>query len=222
MVDTRILLADDHALVRAGFRALIGSLSDVQVVAEAEDGRKALQLVREHVPNIVLMDISMPELNGLDATEQIMREYPRVKVIILSMHTSEEYVLQALDVGASGYLLKDADLSELELALRSVVRGEIYLSPAVSKHVIRNYLDRTGERSATSARISSIGGLTFRQREVLQLIAEGYTSQDIAEQLFISVKTVEKHRYQIMERLDIHNIAGLVRYAVEQGLVKSS
>jgi DNA-binding NarL/FixJ family response regulator len=222
MVDTRILLADDHALVRAGFRALIGSLSDVQVVAEAEDGRKALQLVREHVPNIVLMDISMPELNGLDATEQIMREYPRVKVIILSMHTSEEYVLQALDVGASGYLLKDADLSELELALRSVVRGEIYLSPAVSKHVIRNYLDRTGERSATSARISSIGGLTSRQREVLQLIAEGYTSQDIAEQLFISVKTVEKHRYQIMERLDIHNIAGLVRYAVEQGLVKSS
>jgi DNA-binding NarL/FixJ family response regulator len=222
MVDTRILLADDHALVRAGFRALIGSLSDVQVVAEAEDGRKALQLVREHVPNIVLMDISMPELNGLDATERIIREYPRVKVIILSMHTSEEYVLQALDVGASGYLLKDADLSELELALRSVVRGEIYLSPAVSKHVIRNYLDRTGERSASSDRISSVGGLTSRQREVLQLIAEGHTSQDIAEQLFISVKTVEKHRYQIMERLDIHNIAGLVRYAVEQGLVKSS
>jgi DNA-binding NarL/FixJ family response regulator len=220
MNNLRVLIADDHALVRAGFRVLLENLADVSVIAEAEDGRRALRIIQEINPDIVLMDISMPELNGLDATAQIVRDYPDIKVIILSMHTSEEYVLQALEVGAHGYILKDASINELELALRSVARNELFLSPAVSKHVIQNYLNRTGDISKIDGKFSSMDSLTTRQREVLQLIAEGFTSQEIAERLFISVKTVEKHRYQIMERLDIHNIAGLVRYAVEKGIIR--
>jgi DNA-binding NarL/FixJ family response regulator len=213
MQPIRVLLADDHALVRAGFRALLQSIPDMQVVAEASDGYEALRLVAEHQPSVVLMDIAMPGLNGLEAAARLAREFPHVRVIILSMHLSEEYVLQALHAGAAGYLLKDADAAELELALRAIVRGEVYLSPAVSKQVVADYIRRTGGES------TSLEGLTPRQREVLQLIAEGHTTKEIAQRLDVSVKTVDTHRTQLMERLDIHDVAGLVRYAIRMGLV---
>jgi DNA-binding NarL/FixJ family response regulator len=221
MAVIKILLADDHTLVRAGIRALLESLDGVVVVAEARDGREALRLVDEHLPHIVLMDIAMSGLNGLEATVRITKEYPQTRVIILSMHASEEYVLQSLRSGAAGYLLKDAYLTELEMAIISVARGETYLSPPVSKHVIADYIRRVGE----DLEDRDIGGttpfekLTQRQREILQLIAEGNTTQDIAQKLSISVKTVETHRMQLMERLNIHDIPGLVRYAIKIGLI---
>jgi DNA-binding NarL/FixJ family response regulator len=220
MTPIRVLLADDHELVRAGFRALLTSLSDVEVVAEADDGRAALKLVAVHHPDVVLMDITMPGLNGLEATSRIVKEFPRTRVIILSMHASEDHVLLALRKGASGYLLKGARLAELDLAVRSVARGEVYLSPVASKHILADYMQRDGEpKAATVGDSHSIERLTARQREVLQLIAEGRTVKQISQTLGISVKTAETHRAQIMERLDIHDLAGLVRYAIRAGII---
>jgi DNA-binding NarL/FixJ family response regulator len=213
MKPIRILLADNHTLVRAGLRALLESLEGVQVVAEAGDGREALRLIEAYQPDVVLMDVAMPEMNGLEATVRVVKEFPNTRVIILSMHANEEYVLQALRAGAIGYVLKDSGVSELELALRSVFRGEAYLSPAVSKHVVSDYVRRISGES------SSLNQLTPRQREILQLLAEGRSVKEIASRLVISVKTVETHRSQIMERLDIHDVAGLVRYAIRIGLV---
>jgi DNA-binding NarL/FixJ family response regulator len=218
----RVLLADDHELVRAGFRALLTSLSDVEVVAEADDGRAALELVALHQPDIVLMDITMPSLNGLEATSRIVKEFPRTRVIILSMHASEDHVLLALRKGASGYLLKGARRAELDLAVRSVAGGEVYLSPVASKYMLTNYLQRGGEPEAASVgEAPLVERLTARQREVLQLIAEGSTVKQIAQTLGISVKTAETHRAQIMERLGIHDLAGLVRYAIRAGIIES-
>jgi len=213
MTSLRILLADDHALVRAGFRSLLTEIPGVEVIAEAGDGREALRLAKEHQPDVVLMDISMPGLNGLDATAHIVKECPYTHVIILSMHASEEYVVQALQAGAAGYLLKNADAAELEIAVRSVSQGETYLSPPVSKQVIADYLRRIGQDTSPLER------LTPRQREVLQLIAEGHTSREVARILGISVKTVETHRATLMERLDIHDVASLVRYAIRVGMI---
>jgi len=210
----RVLLADDHALVRAGIRALAQSLAGIEIVAEAVDGRDALALIKIHQPDVVLMDISMAGLNGLEATARVAKEYPNVRVIILSAHANEEYVWQALRSGAAGYLLKDAGTAELELALNAVARGETYLSPAVSKHVVADYVRRVGGEPRT------LELLTPRQREILQLIAEGQTTKEIARTLHISVKTVETHRMQLMERLDIHDVAGLVKYAIRTGLIK--
>ena len=209
----RVLLADNHTLVRAGLRALLQNIEGIQVVAEAGDGREALHLIAVHQPDLVLMDIAMPEMNGLEATAHVVKEFPQVRVMILSMHANEEYVLQALRSGAMGYVLKDAGISELELAVRAIVRGETYLSPAVSKHVVADYVRRVGGES------SSLEQLTSRQREILQLIAEGRTTKEIADLLYVSVKTVETHRLQLMKRLNIHDIAGLVRYAIRMGLV---
>jgi len=211
----RILIADDHALVRAGIRALAQKIAGIEVVAEAADGRDALVLTKLHQPDIVLMDISMPGLNGLEAAARAAKDFPSVRILILSAHADEEHVCQALRAGAAGYLLKDAGTAELEIALRAVARGETYLSPAVSKHVIADYIRRTGGESG------SLELLTPRQREVLQLIAEGHTTKEIARTLHLSDKTVETHRMQLMERLDIHDVAGLVRYAIRVGLVKS-
>ncbi len=213
MKTIRILLADDHTLVRAGIRSLIQALPGIQVVAEAGDGREALTLIEMHQPDVALLDIAMPGLNGLEVAAQVADNYPFVRVMILSMHATEEYVLRALRAGASGYLLKDADTAELELAISAVTRGETYLSPAVSKHVTE-YIRRVGEEAH-----STLERLTPRQREVLQLVAEGHTTQEIARMMNLSTKTVETHRTQLMERLDIHDIAGLVRYAVREGLV---
>lgn len=215
MKPVRVLLADDHTLVRAGFRALFQSIEGIEVIAEAADGREALQMIATHQPDVVLMDIAMSNLNGLEATARVAQEFPHVHVVMLSMHANEEYVLQALRAGAMGYLLKDASVTELELAINAVMRGETYLSPAVSKHVVE-YVQRVGGES------SSLQRLTARQREILQLIAEGCTTQEIARMLHISVKTVETHRAQLMERLDIHDVAGLVRYAIRMGVVTSN
>lgn len=208
-----VLLADDHELVRAGLRSLLQSIPGVKVVAEADDGRTALDLVRMHQPDVVLMDIAMPGLNGLEATARIVKECPRTRVIILSMHKAEEYVLNALRSGASGFLLKDASPSELTMAVQSVARGESYLSPPISRQVIENYRLRMGESA------NPLDLLTPRQRETLQLIAEGRSTKEIAGLLDVSVKTVETHRAQLMERLDVHAVAGLVRYAIRTGLV---
>jgi len=210
----RVLLADDHTLVRAGIRSLLENMEGIEVIAEASDGRDALRLVRAHRPDVVLMDIAMPGLNGLEAAARIAKKFPNVRVVILSMHVNEEYVLQALRAGAAGYMVKGADAAELEIAIRAVARGETYLSPMVSKHVVTDYIQRI------SGETSPLELLTPRQREVLQLIAEGYSTKKIARTLKISVKTVETHRMQLMERLDIHDIAGLVRYAIRVGLVK--
>ena len=206
----RILIADDHTLVRAGLTSLIARLPEMEVVAEAGDGRQALRLVRDLQPDIVLMDIAMPGLNGLESAERIHGIHPKIKIIILSMHASEEYVAQALKAGASGYLLKDAATAELEMALKSVSMGQFYLSPAISRQVVDNFL-RGGPMG--------LDLLTPRQREILQLIAEGKGTRDIAETLHLSVKTVETHRSQLMERLDIHDVAGLIRYALKKGLI---
>jgi DNA-binding NarL/FixJ family response regulator len=213
MRPVRVLLADDHDLFRAGLRALLANMDDVEVVANAGTGREALELIEINPPDIVLMDILMPELNGLDAAARIAAKYPSVRVIILSMNAAEEFVLHALRAGAAGYLLKDVSPAELELAIKAVARGETYLSSAVSKHVIDTYVKRVGGQE------NSVDRLTFRQREVLQLVAEGSSTKDIAKKLTLSVKTVEMHRSQLMTVLDIHDIASLVRYAIRIGLV---
>lgn len=209
----RVLIADDHLLVRAGIRALLEQYPDVDVVAEASNGREALKLIRELKPNVVLMDIAMPELNGLEAIRQLAKESSETRSIILSMHSDEEHVWQALQAGAAGYLVKGGALAELELAIKAVARGHTYLSPGVSKPVIKEYLLRTGGGTAE--------GLTPRQREILQMIAEGKPTKQIALILNVSVKTIESHRSQLMKRLDAKDIATLVRHAVRLGLVSN-
>lgn len=215
MKPIRVVLAEDHRLVRAGLRALLETSSKIEVVGEADDGRKALELVARQRPTLVLMDIAMPSLDGLETTRRIVKEHPDVRVIILSMHTDDKYVLQALRAGARGYLLKDAVPRELELAVDAVVGGEIFLSPAISKRVVEDYLHRAGNDT------TPLDQLSPRQREILQLIAEGRSTKRIAALLATSVKTVETHRSVLMERLDIHDIAGLVRFAVRHGLVSA-
>jgi DNA-binding NarL/FixJ family response regulator len=205
-------LADDHALVRAGMRALLSELNGVEVVAETGDGLEALQLIREKKPDLALLDITMPGLNGLDVAARVTKELPRTKVIIVSMHGDDESVRRALLSGASGYLLKHSDRAELEMALRAVARGDTWLSPAVSKTVMTAF--------AASAR-TGYEVLTPRQREVLQLIAEGLSTKEIAARLGVGLKTVESHRTELMERLGIHGVAGLVRYAIRTGIVGS-
>lgn len=208
MATLRVLLADDHTLVRSGIRSLLQSLENVSVVGEAGDGLTALQLIEQLIPDVVLMDIAMPGLNGLETLTRIQAQFPRVRVIILSMHTNEAYISRALQSGAVGYLLKDAATVELELALQAVGRGDTYLSPAVSKQLIADHIQHSPQAM-----------LTPRQREILQAIAEGQTTQQIARRLEISVKTVEAHRAQLMDRLNIHDVAGLVRYALKIGLI---
>ena len=214
MSATRLLLADDHTLVRAGLRALLQGVPGVEVVGEVSNGREAVRQAGELHPDVVLMDIAMSDLNGLEAARQIVREFPGVRVIMLSMHATEEYVVQALRAGASGYLLKNAGAEELAKAIEHVARGETFLSPAVSRQVTE-YIRRVGPEGSAMDRLSP------RQREILQLIAEGNTTKRIAQTLHISAKTVETHRCQLMEQLDIHDVAGLVRYAIRQGLVTS-
>ncbi len=209
----RIILADDHTLFRAGLRVLLERLPGFQVVAEASDGREALVLVGAYLPRGLVMDISMPGMTGLEAARRIREEFPEVHVILLSMHADEQYIGQALRAGAAGYLLKDSVPAELEMAIWAVGRGESYLSPAVSRHVVAAYRDAAG------AVPSLLEGLTPRQREVLQLVAEGKTSKEIARALGIGARTAETHRAQLMNRLGIHDVAGLVRFAARAGLV---
>jgi DNA-binding NarL/FixJ family response regulator len=219
----RVLLADDHTLVRAGIRVLLSALPEVESVIEAGDGQEALALLLETRPEIALVDIGMPGLNGLELAVRVAREVPGTRLVILSMHGTPAHVAQALRAGVSGYLLKDAAADELPLVLRAVMRGETYLSPAVSKQVVTGFLGRT---STSTASVSPADGetpdvLTSRQREILQLVAEGKSTKEVAQMLSLSVKTVETHRAQIMDRLGIRDLAGLVRYAIRTGLVSS-
>ena len=208
----RVLLVDDHALVRSGLHALLDTLPDVRVVGEAGSGRDALREIAAHAPDVVLMDVTMPDMNGLSATERVVREHPQVAVLIVSMHADPEFVSRALRAGARGYLLKDASRGELELAVRSVARGDTYLSPSVARSIVTEYVARPGTPDATFDRLSP------RQREVLQLIAEGHTTKEVAVRLGVSVKTAETHRALLMKRLAVHDVAGLVRYAIRLGV----
>ncbi|MCI0413678.1 response regulator transcription factor [bacterium] len=213
MKPIRILIADDHALVRDGIRAMMDKTEDIDVVAEASDGLEAIEKISKHKPNLVLLDIGMKSLNGLDAAARITREFPSIHVVILSMHANEEYVLRALRAGAVGYLLKDSKKQELLMAIHSVMQGKTYLSPQVSRHVIDNYVRSVG------AEKSPLEQLTPRQQEILKLVSEGRSNKEIAQLLNVSVKTVDTHRTQLMQRLNIHDVAGLVRFAIKAGLI---
>ena len=213
-MNIRILLADDHALVRAGLRALIKEMPGLEVVGEAEDGGEALRLIGELHPDVALVDISMPSLNGLEVAARVATDHPRTRVVMLSMHAFEEYVHRALVAGAAGYLLKNADKGELEQALRCVARGQNWLSPSISKSVV-DALVRGDKPSGGPFEI-----LSPRQREILQLIAEGRSPKELAPLLALSVKTIEPHRTALMARLGIHGVAGLVRYAIRTGIVQ--
>lgn len=209
----RILLADDHKITREGLRSLLDKQPDMEVVAEAEEGRTAVRLARELLPDVVIMDVSMPDLNGIEAARQIVGRVPEVKVIALSMHSDGLFVTEMLKSGASGYVLKDCAFEELTWAIHAVVAGKTYLSPSVSGVVVDDYLHRLSKVD-----FSGTGALTGREREVLQLLAEGNSTKQIALKLHISAKTVETHRLQIMNRLDIHSVAELTKYAIRKGL----
>ena len=211
----RVVLADDHVLIRAGLRALLHSFANIEVIAEASDGQEAVDVIAQHQPDVVIMDIGMPGLNGVDSTRRIVKQSPSSRVIMLSMHANEEYVGRALEAGAMGYLLKGAEPAELELVIKAVMRGETYLSPSIAKQLVQDYLSHRKEKT------SPFPDLTARQREVLQLIAEGCSTKDIANKLRLSVKTVDTHRSELMHRLNIHDVAGLVRYAIRTGLVST-
>jgi DNA-binding NarL/FixJ family response regulator len=213
----RILLADDHKIIRDGLRSLLDKVPDIEVVGEAENGRAAMAMCREVSPDIVVMDIGMKELNGIDATRQIIAECPGVRVIALSMHSDRQYVAEMLRAGASGYLVKDSAFDDLVDAVRAVSAGRIYLARDVTGVVVGDYVKHlTG--TAPMPREGSGRALSPREREVLQLTAEGKSTKEIAAALTLSVKTVETHRRQIMEKLGIYNLAGLIKYAMRQGL----
>lgn len=213
MEPIRVLLVDDHQVVRAGLRLLLGTLSEIAIVAEAADGPTALRALAEHDIQVVLLDLNLPGIKGLELVERLRRDWPAVRVVILSVQAEQEVIVQALRAGAAGYLLKDAGSDELCRAIRQAAAGETYLAANLSQHVVR-YLHRTDQRTST------LDQLTPRQREVLEQIAQGATTKEIARHLHISVKTVETHRMQLMERLGIHDIAGLTRFAIRMGVVK--
>jgi len=213
-----VLLADDHTMVRQGLRSILAAETDIEVVGEAETGRQALQMVRKYLPEVVVMDIAMPLLNGLEATRQIVHEIPSTRVIILSSYSDDEYVEQLTDAGAIGYLLKQTAANDLIKAIREARQGNAYFSPSISRRMLEYY--RRAFVSGQPVR-KTTESLTSREREVLQLIAEGNTNKQIAAVLCISIKTVEKHRQQVMDRLNIHDIAGLTRYAMAKGIIET-
>ena len=212
-----VLLADDHTVVRQGLRALLEAEEDMTVVGEAENGRQAVQMAKRLQPEVVVMDIAMPQLNGLEATRQLTKESPKSHVLILSSYSDDEYVQQLTDAGASGYLVKQTAATDLVAAIREAKKGNAFFSPTISKRLLEHYrssLNRPPDE-AKPAR------LTPREMEVLQLIAEGYANKQIAGELFISIKTVEKHRQQLMHKLDIHDVASLTRYAIAKGVIEN-
>jgi DNA-binding NarL/FixJ family response regulator len=229
----KVLLADDHRIVREGLRSLLESQPDLQVVAEASDGRQAVEMARDLSPDVVVMDVAMPQLNGIEATRQLAGEERGMKIVALSMHSDRRFVSEALKAGASGYVLKDGAFEELISAIRSVVADRVYLSPRVAGVVVDDYVRRLPARGtgasggAAAAQAdsdaytpprSAFDALTPREREVLQLMAEGYATKEVAHRLHVSVKTVETHRRQIMEKLDLHSVAELTKYAIREGL----
>jgi len=210
-----IVIAEDYTILREGLRALISSNPDFEVVAEAGDGQEAINFVEKLKPDLVLMDLSMPRMNGMDAIREIRKRVPDTKVVVLTMHKTEEHILAAFKAGADGYVLKDATHAELIMAAKNVLSGKRYLSPGISETVLQGYL----EGRKTVKHRTSWETLTQREREILKLIAEGYRNKQIAEDLCVSVKTVEKHRANLMEKLDLHNVQGLTALAIEKGLV---
>jgi len=211
----RIVIAEDHTILREGLRALLSSHSDFDIVGEAKDGQDAIRRVEKLEPDLVLMDLSMPRMDGISAINDIKKRYPKIKIIALTVHKTEEYILAALKAGADGYILKDATRNELILAIKSVIDDRQYLSPGVSEKVIQGYL----EGKKTIKTDSSWDTLSQREKEVLKLIAEGYKNKEIAEFLGVSLKTVEKHRANLMKKLDLHNAATLTAFAMERGMV---
>jgi DNA-binding NarL/FixJ family response regulator len=211
----RIVLAEDHTILREGLRALLSADPNIEIIGEAPDGREAVRCVEKLEPDLLLIDLSMPRMSGMDAIREIKKRYPAVKIIALTVHKTEEYLLTTLQAGADGYVLKDATHEELVMAINNVMGGKSYLSPGVSEKVIEGYLEGKDSNLA----VSSWETLSQREREVLKLIAEGYKNKEIAEDLCISLKTVEKHRANLMKKLDLHNAAALTVYAVQKGLV---
>ena len=209
----KVLLVDDHAIIREGLRSLLEKQPEMKVIADTDDGRKALEFVRDLLPNIVIMDISMPGLNGIEATRQITAEFPAVKVIALSIHSKRRFVADMLSAGATGYILKECLFDELVQAIKAVAAGGRYLSPRITDVVVNDYVKRL---SATTE--SPFEALKAREREVLQLVAEGKSTKQIALELHVSTKTIEANRRQIMEKLNIHSVAELTKYAVREGL----
>jgi two-component system, NarL family, response regulator NreC len=214
MEKIRLLLADDHTILRAGLRSLLDSEPDIIVIGEADEGRAAVKLACELQPDIVIMDIAMPLLSGLEATRQIKHNCPAIKILILSMYDNEEYIRQALAFGAMGYLLKDATAEELIGAVRAIHRGEAVLSPPITRLVLENYL-----RWGDIQKDHSSDGLSPREREVLQLIAEGYTNKQMAEILSLSIKTIQTHRMNLMSKLGLHDRADLIKYAIQRKII---
>ncbi len=214
----RVLICDDHTILREGIRLLLNSQPDIEVVAEAVDGREAVEKARAVKPDVILMDIAMPFLNGLEATKQIRRDNPNARVLVLTMYESDEYVAQMLEAGAAGYVLKKVAGSELVYALRAVYQGEAFLYPSITKRLVEDYLRRveSGQERDT------FDGLTDREREVLQLIAEGHTNKEIADLLNLSVRTVQNHRAHIMEKLGMHDRGELIKYAIQKGIIELS
>ena len=211
----RIVIAEDHTILREGLRSLLSSNPSFEIVGEAEDGREAIKCVEKFKPDLILTDLSMPRMNGMEAIKEIKRESPTIKVLVLTVHRAEEYILATFRAGADGYLLKDSTHAELVMAVKKVLSGKHYISPEISEKVIEGYLD--GRRTLKTK--SSWETLTQREREILKLIAEGYKNKGIADDLCISVKTVEKHRANLMEKLDLHSIQALTAFAIERGLV---
>ena len=216
MTKIRVLICDDHTILREGIRLLLNSQPDIEVVAEAVDGREAVDKARQVKPDIILMDIAMPLLNGLEATKQIRRDNPNARVLVLTMYESDEYVSQMLEAGAAGYVLKKVAGSELVYAIHSVYNGEAFLYPSITKRLVEDYLRRV----ELGQERDSFDGLTDREREVLQLIAEGHTNKDIADLLNLSVRTVQNHRAHIMEKLGMHDRGELIKYAIQKGIIE--
>jgi two-component system response regulator NreC len=211
----RIVIAEDHTILREGLKSLLSSNPDFEIIGEAGDGREAIRCVEKCKPNLILVDLSMPRMNGIDAIREIKRRFPETKILVLTVHKTEEYILATLKAGADGYVLKDATHAELMIAVKNVLSGKHYISPGISEKVIEGYLE--GRKTLKTR--TSWETLTQREREILKLIAEGYKNKEIADYLCISPKTVEKHRANLMEKLDLHNVQALTTFAIEKGLV---
>lgn len=211
----QVILAEDHTIVRAGLRALLEQSERIEVIGEAKDGKEAFNLAASLRPNVVVMDITMPNLNGIEATRRIKDEHPEIKVVMLTVHANEAYIYQALRAGAEGYLVKQTAPEDLVSAVEAAAQGEAFLSPLISKNVMENYRHHSGINND----VDRLDSLTKREREVLQLIAEGKTTRQIAKQLFVSQKTIRNHRANMMSKLDIHNTASLTLYALRKGII---
>lgn len=217
MPKIKVLLVEDHTIVRKGIKELLDNQEGIEIIGEAVDGREAIEKVKQIVPDVIVIDIKMPNLNGIEATRQIKKINPEIKVLALSAHDNEEYIRQMFQAGASGYLLKDSAVSDLVSAINAVEKGDMYLSPLISRAIVKDYMGHVGAESGDS---DSLSILTGREREVLQLIAEGNTSKKIAHMLKLSANTVDVHRTHIMEKLNIHDITSLIKYSIRKGLIE--